>query len=44
LSIDRKFSDELERLEETYADRPPFIERATHLLLVASGRRAAAQS
>lgn len=44
LSIDRKLSDELERLEETYADRPPFIERATHLLLVASGRRAAAQN
>jgi SAM-dependent methyltransferase len=44
LSIDRKLSDELERLEEAYADRPPFIERATHLLLVASARRAAAQN
>ena len=44
LSIDRKLSDEFERLEEMYADRPPFIERATHLLLVASDRRAAAQN
>jgi len=38
LAIDDKFSDELEQLEESYATRPGFIERATHLQLVASRR------
>lgn len=44
LPIDDKFSEELERLEETYADRPGFIERAAHLLLVARRRRTEAAS
>ena len=43
LAIDEEFSDELEQLEEIYATRPGFIERATHLLLVASRRRAATE-
>jgi hypothetical protein len=33
---------ELERLEKTYASRTEFMDRATHLLLVAGSRRAAA--
>jgi SAM-dependent methyltransferase len=39
LTINEEFSDELERLEESYATRPGFIERATHLLLVAARRQ-----
>jgi SAM-dependent methyltransferase len=44
LTIDDQFSDELERLEEAYATRPGFVERATHLLLVARRRHAAVKS
>jgi SAM-dependent methyltransferase len=40
LTVDKRFSNELERLEETYATRPGFVERATHLLLVARRRHA----
>lgn len=43
LAIDEEFSEELDKLEEIYATMPGFIERATHLLLVASRRRAAAE-
>jgi hypothetical protein len=43
LAIDEEFSAELDKLEEIYATRPGFIERATHLLLVASRRRAASE-
>jgi len=39
LAIDDQFSDELERLEEAYATTPGFLERATHLLLVARRSR-----
>ena len=35
LAVDNQFSDELERLEETYSTSTGFMERATHLLLVA---------
>ena len=35
LAADNQFSNELERLEETYAASSGFMERATHLLLVA---------
>ena len=31
---DNPLADELERLEETYATNPEFIDRAAHLLLV----------
>lgn len=41
---DSQFSDELARLEETYATSPAFMDRAAHLLLVARSRRAAAPS
>jgi hypothetical protein len=41
LAVDTRFSDELERLEETYAKSSGFIERANHLLLVARCRQAA---
>jgi hypothetical protein len=41
LAVDTRFSDELERLEETYAKSSGFIERANHLLLVARRRQAA---
>jgi SAM-dependent methyltransferase len=44
LAVDNQFSDELERLEETYATSSGFMERATHLLLVARRRPAAAKS
>ena len=40
LTIGDELADELERLEESYATRPGFIERAAHLLLVASRRQA----
>jgi SAM-dependent methyltransferase len=40
LAVDNEFSNELERLEETYATKPGFVERATHLLLVARRRHA----
>jgi SAM-dependent methyltransferase len=39
---DNRFSDELERLERTFATCPEFMDRATHLLLVAGRRRVAA--
>jgi SAM-dependent methyltransferase len=38
LAVEDQFSDELDRLEEIYATRSGFLERAAHLLLVA-GRR-----
>jgi SAM-dependent methyltransferase len=41
---DGQFADELERLEEAHASRQEFMDRATHLLLVARGRRAAGPS
>jgi SAM-dependent methyltransferase len=44
VAVDNQFSDELERLEETYATSSGFMERATHLLLVARRRPAAAKS
>jgi SAM-dependent methyltransferase len=40
--VDDHFSDELAGLEEAYATHPKFIDRATHLLLVARRRLAAA--
>jgi SAM-dependent methyltransferase len=39
---DGQLAGELERLEKTYATKPEFIDRAAHLLLVGSSRRAAA--
>jgi hypothetical protein len=44
LAVDNQLYDELERLEETYATSSRFMERATHLLLVARRRPAAAKS
>jgi hypothetical protein len=44
LAVDNQFSNELERLEETYATSTGFMERATHLLLVARRRPAATKS
>jgi SAM-dependent methyltransferase len=44
LTIDDQFSQELERLEETYATRPGFLDRAAHLLLVARRRQPAIES
>jgi hypothetical protein len=44
LAVDSQFSDELERLEETYATSSGFVERATHLLLVARRRQATTKS
>lgn len=41
---DGQFSDELAQLEETYATNPAFMDRASHLLLVARSRRGAASS
>ena len=41
LTVDDQFTDELEQLEEAYAARPRFMERAAHLLLVARRRQAA---
>jgi hypothetical protein len=41
---DGQLADELERLEEAHASRQEFMDRATHLLLVARGRRAAGPS
>ena len=43
LVVDNQFCDELERLEETYAKSSGFVERATHLLLVARRRQGAAK-
>ncbi len=40
-SGDSRLVDELARLEKAYATNPEFMDRATHLLLVASRRRAA---
>jgi SAM-dependent methyltransferase len=39
LAVDNHFSDELTRLEETYATSSGFMERATHLMLVARRRQ-----
>ena len=39
LTVDKRFSNELERLEETYATSSGFMERASHLLLVAHRRQ-----
>ena len=39
---DSQFADELARLENAYATSSKFMDRATHLLLVARNRRAAA--
>ena len=39
---DSQLADELARLEKAYATSPEFMDRATHLLLVARSRRAAA--
>jgi SAM-dependent methyltransferase len=44
LAVDYQLYDELKRLEETYATSSGFMERATHLLLVARRRPAAAKS
>jgi SAM-dependent methyltransferase len=41
-SGDSQLADELERLEEAYATCAEFMDRATHLLLVARSRRTAA--
>jgi SAM-dependent methyltransferase len=41
-SGDSQLADELERLEKAYATCAEFMDRATHLLLVASSRRTAA--
>jgi SAM-dependent methyltransferase len=37
-ALDHQFCDELDRLEEAYATRSGFVERAAHLLLVARRR------
>lgn len=39
---DSRLADELARREEAYATSPKFMDRATHLLLVARNRQAAA--
>jgi hypothetical protein len=39
---DGQLADQLERLEEAHASRQEFMDRATHLLLVAPSRRTAA--
>jgi hypothetical protein len=44
LAVDNRLSDELERLEESYATSTGFMESATHLFLVARRRPAAAKS
>jgi Methyltransferase domain len=44
LAVDNQFCNELERLEETYAKSSGFMERATHLMLVARRRPAATKS
>jgi hypothetical protein len=44
LAVDNQFSDELTRLEETYATSSGFMERATHLMLVARRRQIAAMN
>ncbi len=44
LAVDDQFSDELDRLEEAYATRSGFIERAAHLLLVARRRHVATKT
>jgi hypothetical protein len=43
-AVVNQFSDELKRLKGTYATSSGFMERATHLLLVARRRPAAAKS
>ena len=42
LAVDNQLYDELERLEKVYATCAEFMDRATHLLLVAGSRRTAA--
>jgi SAM-dependent methyltransferase len=44
LAVDNQFCNELERLEETYAKSSGFMERATHLMLVARRRQIAAMN
>jgi len=44
LALDHQFCDELDRLEEAYATRSGFAERAAHLLLVARRRGVAVES
>jgi hypothetical protein len=44
LALDHQFCDELDRLEEAYATRSGFVERAAHLLLVARRRGVAVKS
>jgi hypothetical protein len=44
LAVDDQFSDELDRLEEVYATRSGFMERAAHLLLVARRRHVPVKS
>jgi hypothetical protein len=44
IAVDQHFYDELDRLEETYATKSGFVERAAHLLLVARRRGVAAKS
>jgi SAM-dependent methyltransferase len=44
LAVDDQFYDELDRLEEVYATRSGFVERAAHLLLVARRRHAEVKS
>jgi hypothetical protein len=44
LAVDDRFCNVLARLEETYAKRSEFMERATHLLLIARRRQAVAKA
>jgi hypothetical protein len=44
LAVDKEFCNVLERLEETYAKSSGFMERATHLMLVARRRQIAAMN
>jgi SAM-dependent methyltransferase len=44
IAVDHQFCDDLDGLEEAYATRSGFAERAAHLLLVARRRRVAVKS
>jgi SAM-dependent methyltransferase len=44
LQVDSRLSNELERLEESHATNPEFVDRAAHLLLLARARPAAKES
>jgi SAM-dependent methyltransferase len=44
LAVDNQFCNKLAKLEEAYATSPGFMERATHLLLVARHRQIAARN